>query len=115
MKIFLHLIVSTIAIIIATYIIPGATVTLTSAIVLAVVLGIINAFIKPVVKFIAFPITVLTLGLFSLVINALFILLAARIVPGFSVAGFWAAFWFAIALSLINAFFGLFEDKKTTE
>jgi putative membrane protein len=113
MKIFIHLIVSVLAIVVATYIIPGVTITLVSAIVLAIVLGIINVFIKPVIKFITFPITLITLGLFSLVINALFILLAAKIVPGFNVAGFWTAFWFSIALSLINAFFGLFEKKET--
>ena len=112
MKIIIHLFVSALAIVIATFLVPGASVTLLSAIVLAVVLGIINIFIKPVVKFITFPITLLTLGLFSLVINALFILLAAKIVPGFSVAGFWPAFWFSIVLSLINAFFGMFENDE---
>jgi putative membrane protein len=112
MKILIHLVVSTLAIIIATYLVPGATVTLLSAVILAVVLGIINIFIKPVVKLIALPITILTLGLFSLVINALFIILASKIVPGFEVAGFWTAFWFSIVLSLINAFFHLFQDSK---
>jgi len=111
MKIFIHLLVSTVTILVAAYLIPGTTTTLTSAVVLAIVLGVINVFISPVVKLIALPLTVLTLGLFSLVINALFILLAAAIVPGFSVAGFWAAFWFSIVLSLINAFFNLFQDK----
>lgn len=112
MKIFTHLFVSMLAIIIASYLIPGATVTLWSSLVLAIVLGIINIFIKPVVKFIAFPITVLTLGLFSLVINALFIMLASKIVPGFTISGFWTAFWFSIVLSLINAFFNSFKNKE---
>mgnify|MGYP001579059944 CR=1 FL=1 len=111
MKILIHLLVSALAIVIATYLVPGTTVTLFSAIVLAVVLGIINVFIKPVVKVIALPLTIITLGLFSLVINALFIILASKIVPGFSVAGFWTAFWFSIVLSLINAFFHLFRDN----
>ncbi len=112
MKIFIHLIVSALAIVIATYLIPGVTVTLFGAIVLAVVLGIINVFIKPVVKIIALPLTILTLGLFSLVINALFIMLASKLVPGFSVTGFWTAFWFSIVLSLINALFNSFKDKE---
>ncbi len=111
MKIIIHLLVSTLAIIVATYLVPGATVTLSSAVVLAIVLGIINIFIKPVVKLIALPITILTLGLFSLVINALFIILASNIVPGFSVTGFWTALIFSIALSLINAFFDLFQEN----
>lgn len=112
MKILSHLFVSTIAIIIATYLIPGATITFTSAIVLAVVLGIINIFIKPFIKLIALPLTIATLGLFSLVINALFILLAEKIVPGFSVSGFWTALLFSIVLSLINALFSRFQRDE---
>lgn len=112
MKLITHLLVSTLAILIATYLLPGATVTFVSALVLAVVLGIINIFIKPVVKLIALPLTTVTLGLFSLVINALFILLAEKIVPGFNVAGFWTAFWFSIVLSLINSLFNKFQNDK---
>ena len=112
MKTFLHFLVSILAILIAVYIVPGTSVTLAAAVVLAVVLGIINIFIKPIVKLIALPITILTLGIFSLVINAAFILLAAWIVPNFYVAGFWTAFWFSIVLSLINAFFHLFVPKN---
>lgn len=112
MKILSHLLVSALAIVIATYLVPGATVTIFGAVVLAVVLGIINVFIKPVIKLITLPITILTLGLFSLVLNACFILIAGKIVPGFNVVGFWTAFWFSIVLSLINAFFGLFQDKE---
>ena len=110
MKIFIHLLVSALAISIATYLIPGATITIWSSIVVAVVLGIINVFIKPVVKLIALPLTILTLGFFSLVINTLFIILASKIVPGFYISGFWTAFWFSIVLSLINALFNLFQD-----
>ena len=60
---------------------------------------------------ITLPLTIVTLGLFSLVINALFILLAERIVPNFSVAGFWTALWFSIILSLINALFNRFNKE----
>lgn len=110
--IFIRWIVSAIAIGIVAYLLPGVTVTPLGALVLAVVLGIINLFIKPVVKLLTLPLTILTLGLFSLVINALFILLASMIVPGFSVAGFWSAFFFAILLSLVNAFFHAIEKKS---
>ncbi|KND48795.1 MAG: hypothetical protein AB198_01085 [Parcubacteria bacterium C7867-003] len=112
MKIFTHLFVSAVAIIISAYLLPGASVTIVGALVLAVVLGIINIFIKPLVKIITLPLTVITLGLFSLVINALFIILASNIVPGFSVAGFWTAFWFSIILSLVNALFNRFQDSE---
>jgi putative membrane protein len=114
MKIFTHLFVSALAIIITAYLLPGAIVTLFSALVLAVVLGIINIFIKPFVKIISLPLTIVTLGLFSLVINALFILLADKIVPDFSVSGFWTAFWFSIVLSLVNALFNKFQDSDKT-
>lgn len=105
-----HWIVSALAIGISAYLLPGVTVTLLGALVLAIVLGAINAFIKPIVKLLALPITILTLGLFSLVINALFILLAAAIVPGFMVAGFWWALAFSLILALVSAFFHLFTD-----
>ena len=102
---FIHWIVSAIAIGIAAYLIPGVLVTPVGALVLAVVLGIINIFIKPLITLLTLPITVVTLGLFSLVINALLVMLAGAIVPGFTVDGFWAAFFFAIVLALVNAVF----------
>lgn len=102
---FIHWIVSAIAIGIAAYLIPGVLVTPVGALVLAVVLGIINIFIKPLITLLTLPITVITLGLFSLVINALLVMLAGVIVPGFTVDGFWAAFFFAIVLALVNAVF----------
>jgi putative membrane protein len=106
MSIF-HWAVATLAVFAAAFLVPGVTVTFWGAVLAALVLGIINAFIKPVVKLLTLPITIVTLGLFSLVLNALFVMLAARIVPGFSVSGFWTAFFFAIALSLINMFLGV--------
>ena len=102
---FTHWLVSALAIIIASYLIPGVAVTLVGALVLAVVLGLINLFIKPLIFILTLPITIVTLGLFSLVINALMILLAAKIVPDFTVSGFWPAFWFSFVLSLINTLF----------
>ena len=102
-----HWLVSAIAIGLAAYLIPGIEVTILGALVLAVVLGLINTFVKPVIRILTLPITIITLGLFSLVVNALFIVLAGKLVPGFSVPGFWPAFWFSILLSLINTMFGV--------
>ena len=102
----IHLLVSVAAIIIASYLLPGVTVTLIGALVLSIVLAVINLFIKPVLTLLTLPITLVTLGLFSLVINALLIMIAAAVVPGFAVAGFWSAFLFAILVSLITAVFG---------
>jgi len=100
-----HWIISTFSILVAAYLLPGVSVTLLGALVLSIVLGIINMFIKPLIFILTLPINILTLGLFSLVINALLIMLAAIIVPDFSVAGFWTALFFSIVLSLVNTFF----------
>jgi putative membrane protein len=102
MKNIKHWIVSVLAIGVAAYLLPGVEVTIIGALVLAVVWTLINTFIKPVIFILTLPINILTIGLFSLVINGLLILLAAKIVQGFEVAGFWSAFFFAIILSLIN-------------
>ncbi len=100
-----HWLVSTIAILIAAYLLPGVEVTLVGALVLAVVLAILNLFIKPILILLTLPINIVTLGLFSLVINALLVLLADKIVPGFAISGFWIAVLFSIVLSLINSVF----------
>ena len=107
----MHWIVSAIAIAISAYLIPGVSVTLLGALVLAVVLGIINMFIKPVLTLLTLPLNILTLGLFSLVVNALLIMLAAMVVPGFSVSGFWTALIFALILSLVNAVFNSMSKR----
>lgn len=87
---------------IAAVIVPGVTVTLSGAIIAAIVLGALNLFIRPALVILTLPITVLTLGLFSLVINALMVMLASYVVPGFMVDGFLTAFLFALALAVIN-------------
>lgn len=107
----IHWLVLVVAILIAAYLVPGVHVTLIGAIVLAVVLGLINVFVKPVIGLLTLPINILTLGIFSLIVNALIILLLAYFVPGFGVTGFWAAFWFSIVVSLINALFHLGMKK----
>lgn len=108
---FIHWLVTAVAILIAAYLIPGVQVTLLGALVLAVVLGIINIFFRPVITLLTLPINIVTLGLFSLVVNALLILLAGMIVPGFHVSGFWAAFFFSIVVSLVTALFGMMAKK----
>lgn len=110
MKLVIHWIVSAIAIGVAAYLIPGVHVaTVLAALILAVVLGIINAFFKPIINLITLPINIVTLGLFSLVVNALLIMLAGMVVPGFTVDGFWPAFFFAIVLALVSAVLGMMQ------
>ena len=74
-----------------------------TAIVFAVVLGILNLIVSPVLKILGLPLTIITLGLFSLVINALVILIADYFIDGMTIDGFWWAFIFSIALSLITS------------
>ena len=115
MKLLLSWLIYAIAILITAYILPGVDVGgPITALVLAVVLGAINTFIRPILVILTLPVTLLTLGLFVLVINALLVLLAAVIVPGFAVAGFWWALLFAVVLSIISAFLGKLgrEEKK---
>ena len=102
----IHWLVSVAAILIAAYLVPGVEVTLLGAVVVAVVLALINIFIKPVVLLLTLPLNIVTLGLFSLVINALLVMLADYFVPDFSLNGFWTALLFAVVLSLINWLFG---------
>lgn len=102
MKIFLHWIIGALAILIASFIVPGVVVTPVVAFVAAVVLGALNLFIRPVILLLTLPLNILTLGLFSLVINALLVMLTSYLVPGFLIIGFWEAFLFAVVLSVIN-------------
>lgn len=81
-----------------------------TAIIVAIVLAILNAIIKPILILITLPITLVTLGLFLFVINALMILLAAKLVNGFSVDGFWWALLFSLLLSLLTSL--LYKEKK---
>src|SRR3989344_4665929 len=99
MKLIIHWIVSALAILVTAYVLPGVNVSgLVVALVLAVVLGAINAFVRPVLVMLTLPISILTLGLFVLVIDALLVLLASYVVPGFTVANFWWALAFGIVL-----------------
>ena len=84
-----------------------------TAIVFAIVLGILNLIVSPVLKILGLPLTILTLGLFSLVINALVILIADYFIDGMTIDGFWWAFIFSIALSLITSLVsGIFTSSE---
>jgi len=111
MKIIFQWFISAVAILIAAYLVPGVVVTLGGALVAAVVLGALNLFIRPILLFLTLPITILTLGLFSLVINALLVMLVSYLVPGFFVSGFWTAFLFALVLSIVNWVFNIWKNN----
>jgi putative membrane protein len=99
----IHWLLSALSIWIVSRLVPGFSVSgPMAALIAAVVIGFVNATLGLFLKIITFPLTLLTLGLFWLVINAVMIELASAIVPGFHVATFGAAFWGAIVMSLVN-------------
>lgn len=107
MGLITSLIISTLTIALTAYLLPGVTVeSLVMAAAVAIVLGFINITLKPVLKLFTLPINIGTLGLFSVVINALMILLADKLVSGFSVDGFFTAILFSLVLGVINTVVG---------
>ncbi len=115
MRFLFQWLVSGLGIVITAYLLPGVEVEgLFAALVTALILGLINAFIRPVLILFTLPLTILTLGLFTLVINALLVLLAAAVVPGFAVQGFWWALLFGLVLAVINFALGAMVPKEET-
>ena len=105
MGLILRLITSALAVFITAYILPGIYLKgFFEAVIVAVVLGVINIIIKPFLLLLTLPINILTLGLFTFVINAGLILLASNLVEGFRVDGFWWAVAFSLVLSLVASF-----------
>lgn len=103
MSLLLRLILNALGVILVSYIVPGVQVNgFFTAIVTAFVIGLINAVIRPVLLVLSLPINILTLGLFTLVINALMFWLASALVPGFQVIGFGAALVGAIVFWAIS-------------
>lgn len=110
MNILINWILSAMAVFAAAYILPGVHVqSFTAALVAALVIGIFNAILKPILVILTLPITILTLGFFTFVIQALLIMLAANIVPGFSIDGFLWALVLALVLTIINFFLHSFN------
>jgi len=96
----------------AAYLVPGVSISSGTALAFgALVLGFVNAVVRPVMALLTLPLTLLTLGLFYLVVNAAAFGLAAALVPGFSVASFWAALLGALVVSLVSWFIGAFLAK----
>lgn len=108
-----RLLISAVAVWITAWLLPGVNIEpWWAALVVAVLLGLINTFIRPVVKLFALPLNIITLGLFSLVINALMVLLCAWIYERMTIEGFLDAFWFSIVLTVVNWVLHLVTGKK---
>ena len=103
MRLILHWILSAIALLLVSRLVPGFHVAgLLPALIAVVVIGLLNATVGLFLKIITFPLSILTLGIFLLVINGVMILVASSLVPGFHVRGFFPAFWGAVVLALLG-------------
>ncbi len=119
MLFFIRLLVNAAALWVATQIVPGVSFSGGALPLLgvALVFGVVNALIRPVAKILTFPLIILTLGIFALVINGLMLWLTSSLSSalglGFHVSGFWAAFWGALVVSLVSTMLSLFiADSK---
>lgn len=112
MKIIINLLISSLAVFISGYILPGIKIeNFTTAVVVAIVLGIVNLLIKPFFIILTLPVTILTLGIFALFINAIMILIVSAIVPGFKVQSLFWAFIFGVVLSIVSSFLHSLEGN----
>ena len=113
MGIILRTLITGLGIWLAAYLVPGVSATSTAALIwAAVALGLINAFVRPVLVLLTLPFTILTLGLFLLILNAGMLNLAGWFVDGFDVVGFWSAVFGAIVVSLVSGLCSNFIGPK---
>jgi putative membrane protein len=115
MKLLLRILITSILVMIIAHFMNGVTLEdgIKTSFIVAIVLGLLNFFVKPILTLFTLPITVLTLGLFLLVINALIIMMCSYFVSGFHVNSFWTALFFSIILSLSQSLvYKLTDDKK---
>jgi putative membrane protein len=102
-RLLVHWVLSALCLLLVAHFVPGFMVSgFGTALLAAVVIGLVNSTLGSLLKLLTFPLAILTLGIFWLVINALMLKFAALLVPGFVVVGFWPAFWGGIILSFLN-------------
>lgn len=114
MKFIAQILVNTLALFLANYLIPGFSFQgdVLTFLVAGLVMGLINFFIRPVLRFISAPLIVLSLGLFLIVINIVLLWLLEYLVPELIIVGFWAYFWGVFIFSGLNMVFGTGKKKK---
>ena len=113
MRLLLRWLINTLALLGIAYYLPGVGVSgFYAALITALILGLVNAIIRPLLVVLTLPINLLTLGLFTLVINAALFWFVSTVVEGFTVAGFWPAFWGALILSVVSWILGGCCKKK---
>lgn len=118
MRFLIQLIISTLAVLIASFLLPGVAIqdnNVFTALIVAAVLAFLNAVVKPIMIVLTIPVTIFTFGFFLLVINALMIILASKLVDGFRVDGFWWALLFSFILSIITSILENIKRKDENE
>lgn len=109
----LRSLINSLALLIVTHIVKGIEVaSITTLFVASLVLGIINAFLRPLILLVTLPVTILTWGLFTFIINGFMFYLASKIVKGFSIANFWTAFFGALLYSIISLCLSILINKE---
>lgn len=113
-RLVLRLIINALALWVAAWAVPGVTLQgdLWELFVVAIIFGLVNALIRPVVRFLALPLLVLTLGLLTFVINAFMLWLTAALTESLVVTGFWPAFWGALVVSVVSFVLSLLLGEK---
>lgn len=107
-----HWLLSALSLIIVAHIVPGFEVAgFGTALIAAIIIGLVNATLGFILKILTLPLTIFTFGIFLLVINALMLMFAASVVSGFAVHSFWSAFFGAIVLSLVNFILRYFVSR----
>ena len=113
--IFIRWLILTVAIIIASYLLEGIRVSgFFSAFFAAAMLGILNAFFRPIIFILTLPINIMTLGLFTFVINAIMLMMASGVISGFEVSGFWSAVFASLSISIVSWILTSFINKRGT-
>jgi len=114
MRFIIQIITNGLAIFLADYLVPGFVFEgdLLTLLIAGLILGLINVFIKPILKLISFPLLILSLGLFTLVINMALLWLLEYFVAELTITGLWSYFWGSLIISLVNLVFGYRKKKK---
>jgi putative membrane protein len=113
MRLIFQLLLTAVVVLVLAEVLPGVGVdTFTTSIIVAVVLALLNVLVKPILVFLTLPATIVTFGLFLLVINAVIILLVDWLIPGFAVDGFWWALLFSLLLTIAQSILFRLTEKK---
>src|SRR5512140_1609671 len=105
MKLIFRLAINVVALLVVEYLVPGFHLaSIWTGVVAAIVIGLVNTFIRPILQLIALPISILTFGITAVIINVLLLWGSSKLVPGFEIATFWTAFFASILLALVSWF-----------